>query len=399
MSNNLLTIDMVTNETLRVLMNNLSLVKKVNRQYDPSFAVSGAKIGSTLRIRKPNRYVVTDGPNLVVQDNDEQWTTLTVSTQKQIGMGFTSAEFALSLDEFKARYIDPAASQLAATIDADVASVYKWIGNSVGTPGATPATSQVILSGQQLLDEMAAPREGRFAVINPAANAALVEGTKGLFNPTGTISKQYNTGNMGSALGLPFDMSQSINNFTTGSRAASGHSVSATVSSQGATTIALTTAGATDTFKQGDVFTVDDCYAVNPQTRQSTGSLQQFCVLADATASGSAVTLTVAPIYTSSVALATVDSFPTFGKAVVFRGAASTGYPQNLILHPDAVTFATADLVLPKGIDMGSRAQADGISIRIIRDYDIGTDRLETRLDVLYGFAVQRDALACRLWG
>jgi CBS-domain-containing membrane protein len=204
---------------------------------------------------------------------------------------------------------------------------------------------------------------------------------------------------MGSALGLPFDMSQSINNFTTGSRAASGHTVTTTISTQGQSTIALTTAGATDTFKQGDVFTVADCYAVNPQTRQSTGSLMQFCVLADATASGSAVTLTVAPIYTSAVALATVDSFPVAAKAVVFRGAASTGYPQNLILHPDAVTFATADLVLPKGIDMGSRAQADGISIRIIRDYDIGTDRLETRLDVLYGFAVQRDALACRLWG
>jgi hypothetical protein len=398
-SNNLLTIDMVTNETLRVLMNNLSLVKKVNRQYDPSFAVSGAKIGSTLRIRKPNRYVVSDGPNLVTQDNDEQWTTLTVSTQKQIGMGFTSAEFALSLDEFKSRYIDPAASQLAATIDADVASVYKWIGNSVGTPGTTPATSQVILSGQQLLDEMACPREGRFAVINPAANAALVEGTKGLFNPTGTISKQYNTGNMGSALGLPFDMSQSINTFTTGSRTATG-TTGAAVSTNGSTTITLAGMGAGGTILQGDVFTIAGVFAVNPQTRQSTGSLFQFCVLANAVADGGgAATVTVAPIYDSTVALATVNSLPANGAVVTFRGAASTGYPQNLILHPDAVTFATADLVLPKGIDMGSRAQADGISIRIIRDYDIGTDRLETRLDVLYGFAVQRDALACRLWG
>ena len=399
MSNALLTIDMVTNETLRVLMNNLCLVKKVNRQYDSSFATSGAKIGSTLRIRKPNRYLVNDGPNLVVQDNDEDWTTITVSTQKHIGMGFTSAEFALSLDEFKSRYIDPAASQLAATIDADVASVYRWIGNSVGTPGTTPATSQVILAGQQLLDEMAAPREGRFACINPAANAALVEGTKGLFNPTGTIAKQYNTGNMGSALGVPFDMTQSINTFTTGNRPSTGHVVSASVTAQGQTTIALTTVNSGDSFKQGDVFTVADCFAVNPMTRQSTQALMQFVVLQDATASGSAVTLTVAPIYTSAVAKATVDSFPAINKAVIFRGAALTGYPQNLILHPDAVTFATADLPLPKGVDMGSRAQADGISIRIIRDYDINTDRLETRLDVLYGFAVQRDQLACRLWG
>jgi hypothetical protein len=314
-------------------------------------------------------------------------------------MGFTSAEFALSLDEFKSRYIDPAASQLAATIDADVASVYKWIGNSVGTPGTTPATSQVILSGQQLLDEMAAPRDGRFAVINPAANAALVEGTKGLFNPTGTISKQYNTGNMGSALGLPFDMSQSINNFTTGSRNAAG-TTNAAVTTNGATSIALTGLGNTLTIKQGEVFAVAGVFAVNPQTRQSTGSLLQFCVLADTvTDAGGNATVTVAPIYDATSALATVNILPANGAVVTFRGAASTGYPQNLILHPDAVTFATADLVLPKGIDMGSRAQADGISIRIIRDYDIGSDRLETRLDVLYGFAVQRDALACRLWG
>lgn len=399
MGNNLLTIDMVTAETLRVLMNNLCLVKKVNRQYDPSFAVSGAKIGSTLRIRKPNRYVVSDGPNLVSQDNDEQWTTLTVSTQKHIGMGFTSAEFALSLDEFRQRYIDPAASQLAAIIDADVASAYRWIGNSVGTPGTTPATSQVILAGQQLLDEMAAPRDSRYAVINPAANAALVEGTKGLFNPTGTISKQYNTGNMGSALGLPFDMSQSINTFTTGTRTAAG-TTGAAVTTQGATTIALAGMGAAGTIKQGEVFTIAGVYAVNPMTRQSIGSLLQFCVLADATADGAgAATVTVAPIYDATQQLATVDALPANGAVVTFRGAASTGYPQNLILHPDAITFATADLVLPKGIDMGARVQADGISLRIIRDYDIGSDRLETRLDVLYGYSVQRDQLACRLWG
>jgi hypothetical protein len=200
---------------------------------------------------------------------------------------------------------------------------------------------------------------------------------------------------------LGFDeinMSQSIKQHTTGSRVATGNSVTTTVATQGATSIALTI-GSALTVKAGDVFTVADCFAVNPQTRESTGSLFQFVALADATAVSTAITVTVAPIYTAANALATVDSFPTSGKAVIFVGAASSQYAQNLVYHKDAITFATADLLLPQGVDMAARAVHNGISLRIVRQYDINNDRMPCRIDVLYGFSTIRPQMGCRIWG
>ena len=400
MSNTILTIDMITRKSLEILENNLVLTRNVNRQYDDSFAVEGAKIGSTLRIRLPDRALVTDGAALQVQDDNEQFTTLTVASQKHIGVNFTSAELTMQLDDFAERVLKPRISQLASSIDADVANAYKTIGNTVGTPGTTPSTSLVLLQAQQKLNENAAVMSPRYATVNPAANAGLVEGMKGLFNPTDTISKQFKNGMMGTGV-LGFDeinMSQSIKQHTTGSRVATGNSVTTTVTSQGASSIALTI-GSGLTVKAGDVFTVADCFAVNPQTRESTGSLFQFVALADATASGTAIVVTVAPIYTAANALATVDSFPVSGKAVVFVGAASSQYAQNLVYHKDAITFATADLLLPQGVDMAARAVHNGISLRVVRQYDINNDRMPCRIDVLYGFNTIRPQMGCRIWG
>jgi len=400
MSNSILTIDMITRKALEILENNLVITRNVNRQYDDSFAVEGAKIGSTLRIRLPDRALVTDGAALQVQDDNEQFTTLTVASQKHIGVNFTSAELTMQLDDFAERVLKPRISQLASSIDADVANAYKSIGNTVGTPGTTPSTSLVLLQAQQKLNENAAVMNPRYATVNPAANAGLVEGMKGLFNPTDTISKQFKNGMMGTGV-LGYDevnMSQSIKQHMTGSRVATGNSVTTTVSSEGAASIALTI-GSGLTVKQGDVFTVADCFAVNPQTRESTGSLFQFVALADATATGTAIVVTVAPIYTSNNALATVDSFPVSGKAVVFVGAASSQYAQNLVYHKDAITFATADLLLPQGVDMAARAVHNGISLRVVRQYDINNDRMPCRIDVLYGFSTIRPQMGCRIWG
>ena len=399
MSNSILTIDMITRKALEILENNLVLTRTVNRQYDDSFAVEGAKIGSTLRIRLPDRALVTDGAALQVQDDNEQYTTLTVSSQKHIGVNFTTAELTMQLDDFAERVLKPRISQLAASIDADVANSFKYIGNSVGTPGTTPATSLVLLQAQQKLNENAAVMSPRYATVNPAANAGLVEGMKGLFNPTDTISKQFKNGMMGTGV-LGFEevnMSQSIKQFTTGSR--TNGTTAAAVTTEGATSISLTGLGSTNTVLAGDVFTVADCFAVNPQTRESTGSLFQFVALASVTASGGAATVTVAPMYSASHALATVSSLPANSQTVTFIGAASTQYPQNLVYHKDAITFATADLLLPQGVDMASRANHNGISLRVVRQYDINNDRMPCRIDVLYGYGVIRPQMACRLWG
>jgi hypothetical protein len=391
---------MITRKALEILENNLVITRNVNRQYDDSFAVEGAKIGSTLRIRLPDRALVTDGAALQVQDDNEQFTTLSVNNQKHIGVNFTSAELTMQLDDFAERVLKPRISQLAASIDADVASVYKNIYSSVGTPGTTPSTAAVLLSAQQKLNENAATMMPRYATVNPAANAGLVNGLSGFFNPVDTISKQFKNGMMGTGV-LGYDeinMSQSMKQHTTGDWGTT-ITITSTISTQGTTSLGLSFTGSSKTWKQGDVFTIAGVYAVNPQTRESTGSLQQFVVTADATGT-STVTVTVSPaIYTASNALATVDTFPVAAAVVTMFGSANSQYAQNLVYHKDAITFATADLLLPSGVDMASRAVHNGISLRIIRDYDINNDRMPCRIDVLYGFAAIRPQMAARIFG
>ena len=402
MSNSILTIDMITRKALEILENNLVITRNVNRQYDDSFAVEGAKIGSTLRIRLPDRALVTDGAALQVQDDNEQFTTLTVASQKHIGVNFTSAELTMQLDDFAERVLKPRISQLASSIDADVATSFKSIYQSVGTPGTVPSTSLVLLQAQQKLNEAAAVMSPRYATVNPAANAGLVEGMKGLFNPTDTISRQFKNGMMGEGV-LGFEeinMSQSISQHTTGTTP-TAPIVAATVTAEGSTSLAISFSSGSPTFRIGDVFTIANVFAVNPQTRQSTGSLQQFVVTANLDISATTTgTLTVSPaMYTSANALATINAFPASGAALTFLGGSATQYPQNLIYHKDAITFATADLLLPQGVDMASRQVHNGISMRIVRQYDINNDRLPCRIDVLYGFSAIRPQMACRLWG
>jgi len=405
MGNSLLTIDMITRKSLEILENNLVVTRNVNRQYDDSFAQQGAKIGSTLRIRLPDRALVTDGAALQVQDDNEQYTTLTVSSQKHIGINFTTAELTMQLDDFAERVLKPRISQLASTVDADVCNVYKDIFASVGTPGTTPATSLVLLQAHQKLNESAAMMSPRYATVNPAANAGLVEGMKGLFSPVDVISRQFKSGMMGeNVLGYEeINMSQSIKQHTTGSRTATANTLqmNASITTEGTSTISIKGDSGSATLKKGDVFTIGSVYAVNPQTRESTGSLQQFTVTADATASsGTWSSVSISPaLYSATHALATVDTLPLVNAYITVMGAASTQYPQNLVYHKDAIAFATADLIMPQGVDMASRQVHNGISLRVVRQYDINNDRMPCRVDVLYGYGTIRAPLACRLWG
>lgn len=402
MANTLLTPSQITREAMRILENTSVLTRNADRQYDKSFAADGAKIGDTLRIRIPDRRLVTDGPTLAVQDTTQQKIDLVVGTQKHVDLGFSSQELAMSIDEFSALYIEPCVSQLATSVDLAVyTAAVKEIGNSVGTPGTTPATTQVLLAANQKLSEMATPGSQRYGIVNPAANAALVEGMKGLFNPAGIVSDQFKEGLIGKNI-LQFReiaMSQNVPQFTTGSRAGT-ILVNGAIATQGATTITIDGATASTTIKKGDVFTVASVYAVNPQTRETTGSLAQFVATADVTLSGTGTgDITVAAIYTSAHALATVDSFPADNAALTFVGGASTAYPQNLALHKNALAFVTADLPLPKGMDMASRVSHNGISLRFIRGYDIQNDRFVSRIDVFFGSKVVRPEMACRIWG
>ena len=400
MANTLLTIDKVTNEALRVLHGNLAFVKNVDRGYDDQFAKTGAKIGDTLRIRKPPQFTVRSGRVMAAQNATETYVSLPVTNQKGVDMSFTSEEFTMDIDDFSGRFLKPAMSVLAAQIDYDALSMTLDVANSVGTPGTTPATLQVWLDAQAKLDDSLAPRDGdRTALLSPAAMARTVDGLKGLFEAGDAIADQYRSGVMKRAVDLKWAMDQNIRNVTMGTR--SGTTLVTGNPADAATSVVVDGfGGATQTVKEGEVITIGSVFDVNPETKATLTNLKQFVVTADATASGSEATLNIDPPFYSTGARQNISALPVDGAAVTFYGTTSTNvYPQNLVFHKDAFTFATADLKMPRNQEMAARKVMDGISMRIWEGADITNDAFPVRSDVLYGYVSTYPQLACRVWG
>lgn len=410
MANTLLTPTAITREFLMILHTNITFAKNVNRQYNSDFANSGAtmsgKIGPSLRVRKPNRYTVRTGAAIQVQDTTEDYVTVNCTTQKGVDMRFSSADLTLTIDEFSDRYIKPAALLLASTIDYDGLNLFTGIYNYVGVPtanfsistGSNPAPGVFLNAGAQM-SLYNAPIDERAICMSPYGHADSVSSLSGLFNPQDTLSEQFHKGEMGNALGFDFHMDQNVQNLTPGSRAASSEvTVSATSGQTGASLVCAATTG--HTFVVGDLFYISSGTAVNtanPETHQDTGVKQQFVVTAAATAANSAVTLSISPSIVTSGATQTVTASPDANATITFAGTASTSYMNHLAFHKDAFTLVTADLVVPKGVDFAAREVYDGISARIVRQYDINNDNLPCRFDVLYGWTTIRPELACRI--
>lgn len=413
MANTLLTPAMITREALRVLHNNLVFVKGVNRQYSSEFAKSGAKIGTTINIRKPNRYYVRTGAPIAVQNTTEDYVALALDTQWGVDVSFSSSELTLSLDDFSKRILTPAMARIASQIDFEGLTLYKDIYNTVGTLGTPPGSASggtgtlmyttpgIYLNAGMVLDNNACPRDNnRRIVLNPSAMASSVQGLSGLYNAQEVIGDQYRKGLLGHALGFEFAMDQNVNTHTCGTRAISGEiTVQATWVTATGATILLT--GGSATITKGDVFTVASVYAVNPENQQSTGELMKFTVTAAKTMSGT-TTVAIAPtpkLATTGVADGNINRVPTASDLVVWMGATAASGPVSMAYHQDAFTLGTADLEMPRGVDFAGRETYDGLSMRIVRAYDINNDQFPCRIDVLGGWKTLRPELACRILG
>lgn len=409
MSNSLLNISMITKESLMELKNQLGFAAGVNRQYDEKFAKEGAKIGSVINIRKPVRYEVTTGAALNLQNVSDQSVALTLDTQQHVGFQFSSKELALSIDEFRDRYIKPAITALANKIDYSGLQQYKNVWNSVGTPGTQPTTLEAALQAGQKLDENGCPVDDmRSIVLAPSSQTAFVKTGLSLYNDQAELSKQYKKGRMGIAAGFTWKMDQNVATHTTGN-VAGAPAVDTTVTTNGTATLHLDgiTGEIAKVYSAGDVITIEGVYAVNPQTKQSTGSLMQFVVTADTgtSTSGEIASLPISPAIYASGPYQNVSAFPEDGGAVKLFGHA-TSYatktsPTNLAFHRDAFALGMADLPLPGGVDMAARASDSdaGLSLRIVRAYDINNDVFPCRIDVLYGWKTIYPELACRIQG
>jgi len=399
MANTLLTATAVTREALRILHQKLNFVGKTNRQYDDSFAKTGAKIGDSLKIRLPNEYVVRTGAALSAQDTTETSVDLQVATQKGVDLNFTSVDLTLDIDDFSDRILEPAMSVLAANVEADAMSMFKDVYNQVSDVGASITLADVLNGAKQLTDNLA-PVSERCLNLNTTDNVDLVSAVSGLFNPNTNVSKQYREGMVASEFVGYKEVYQNTlwPQFTSGTDDGTGDYLINGASQTGASITVDTGAG---TFTKGDIIYIAGVNRVHPETKADTGQLQSFVVTA---ATGtSATSIGISPSIVTSGGRQNVVGSPADNAAVQKLESdkstaigASADYGISCGFHKDAFAFATADLIMPDGVDFAAREVMDGISMRAVRQYTIADDKFPTRLDILYGYKTIRPQLACR---
>lgn len=413
MPNNLLTISMITNEALMVLENELTFTSEVTREYDDQFAVVGAKIGSTVNVRRPGRFIGAPGPLLTIEDLNETSIPVTLTTQWQVATQFTTQDLALSMDMFSDRVLKPMVASVANKIDRDgLVMATASTANIVGTVGTKPTSLSTYLNAGAYLDSEGAPRDGRrCVVIDQFTSVAIVDALKGLFVPQEAIGAQYRKGLMGQdSGGMNWKMDQNVVTQTFGAWATTLGAVTVTAANQGlatgwaaSSTLSLTTTQ-TLTINAGDVIQIAGIFAVNPQNRQSYGQLRNFVVNSTVTSAAGAFNISVTPALIYSGQFQNVTASPGAGTAVQFTSLATgtanaQSGAQGILFHKNAYTLAMADLELPEGVHFAGRASDKelGLSIRIVRQYTINNDAIPTRLDVLYGWAPLYQELACRI--
>lgn len=392
MANTVLTPTAVTREALRILHQKLNFVGNINRQYDSQFAQEGAKIGTTLKIRKPNEFTVRTGATIAVQDVTESSETLTVATQKGVDVEFSSLDLTMSLDDFGTRILDPMMSVLAANIESDALSMYKDVYNQTSNVGSAATFAKVLAGRKQIVDNLGGTT-GLKCNLDTQANVDMVDALKGLFQPSGNISMQNREGSLGRTAGFDFFENTLMPRHTSGSDDGTGDYLTNAATAQTGTSLTVDTG--TGTFKKGDIITIAGVNRVHPETKVDTGNLQQFVVTADVAAS--ATTINISPEIIASGATQNVSNGAANNSAITKVGGASAAYDISLAYNPDAFTFVTADLRMPSGVDFAAREVMDGISMRIVSDYDITNDTFPTRIDVLYGYKAVRPQLATRL--
>ena len=405
MANSILTPSIITKEALRILHAQSNFLTKINRQYDSRFAVNGAKIGTNLDVRLPNKFTVRTGSTYSAQDMVERKVSLPVATIKGVDCTITDTELTMSLNDFSEQFLKPAMNQLASDIEySAMSSMYKSVPNAVGTVSTQIDYKKFQQAGQKLTENLA-PSSDRTFLLNPASRVEFSDAVKGLFQASNNIDDQYREGMVGRTGGFDVFENTMIPVHTTGTYGGTPLTNGATQGSTGANnayvaTSSIVTDGWTSggtSLKAGDSITFAGCFEVHPETKVSTGVLKKFVIVSDVSDTTGAITMTVSPGVIAGGAYQNCSNRIADNSAITVLGTSATAYGQNLAFHKDAFTFVSADLDIPKGVDMAARERFGNISMRFVRWFDGDNGQWKSRFDILYGTAALYPELACRL--
>jgi hypothetical protein len=407
MANTLKNTSLVTRFAIKEFMNSLVMAKHVDRQLDEKRVYN--KVGSTVNVRRPIMFAATDGAVITgTSDIEEQTVPVELAFRKKVWFSITSEEETLNIEDANTLYIKPAMQELAQQVESALADSYKEIYNLEGTPGTPPGSFLDVANAGAKLDSLGVPMMDRAAFYEPYSSASLANGLRTVF-PQSIATKAIEKAAIGEYAGFDMFKSQSLKVHTVGAWGGTplvnGASQEVVYTAAGAESQSLITDGwdtsVTGLLNAGDVFTIAGVNSVNRKTRQDTGRLQQFVVLAnaDSDATGNA-TLSVSPAMIVSGAYQTVTVGAADNAAItVVTGAAGTSYPQNLAFHRNAITLAVAQLDLPSDGATSARENFDGISIRTVKQYQGKDDETIVRLDILFGVKVQNGGFAVRTTG
>lgn len=386
-----LTGDVIADRMLAHLTDEVTFIPRINSQYSSEFAGKGARVGSSVRVRKPQRAKIRYGRIMDETPINDQYINVNLDDQIGVDVGANSADLALNIDDFDAQYIKPFARDLAVAIDAwAIRKVLPQVPETVGDLGAI--TMDKVLQAGERLDYNLAPKADRTLLVTPGTQRQAVTAFSGLFNNQATIGKQYTRGRMANdTLGFDWYSSTMLPTLTRGT-ANGGYLVNGANQSGSS----LTVDGGTGTIKKGDTFTIAGVLAVHPQTKESLGYPREFTVTADYTPGG-AGTLQITPALVPSGTEQNVTAAPADNVALTVEGASGGIYEQNLAFARDLAYFVTADMPLPKNMEAAGQRTLDGIRLRYIQGYDITNDRWQSRFDIIAGAGILYPEYGVRL--
>lgn len=398
MSNNLITNSIVTRESVMLFKNANSFIRNIDTTYSDEFATAGAKEGTSIRIRLPVDYIPRYGQAASVQDTSETSITMTVATQVGVDMSFSSVDRTMSVDDFTKRYVKSAVNTIAGAVATTIIAgseggVANFVANVDGSSSIITPTQQTFLNAGALLSDNSVPSDENWKmVLDPTSMAGAVSTFSGFFNPAQSIGEQYRSGQVSNALGFDFYRDQTVIKHTT-----AAYSGTKTVNGAGQTGTTILVNAVTGGFAVGDIITFAGVYAVNRITKQTTGALRQFAVTATMASGGTSVSIypaLIPPVGGNPVQYQTVTASPANAATIVVVSKTAEIYRKNIAYLPQAIQMATVDLIMPNNVD-AARANQDGVSMRVLTQYQGGQDIELTRLDVLFGYVYVRPEWCC----
>ena len=381
--NTLITPQVIAKEALMQLRNNMVMGKLVHREYKNEFV----KVGATVSIRKPVKFVASDGAARVPQNIEEASVPFVINKRKHVSWAFSTQDLTLSIEKYSERYIQPAGIALANIIDQDLCALYTDVFNAVGTAGTTPTTFTHYAQPATEMNRFSVPQDNRRLVLNPDAhlNAAAFLTT---LNAPDLVTSSVRGRKVTTIAEQDVYMDQNIYAHTAGTNYGDTAYLINGAAEMGS---ALTVDTGSGTFVVGDIITIASVNSVNPVSRQSTGLVKKFVVTAAMASGGTSVS--ISPAIITSGAHQNVDVGPANNAEITIINT----HKANLAFQRNAFGLVVVPLELPDGSAFKARQTHDDLSVRVVKDYDIDTDEDIIRIDVLYGVKTIYGDLAVRL--